>query len=172
MRDDACKVCGSNKGFRQVSKLCGKHRQQMHKHGKIAKRTIQDGNEYIDVKTHIEMVLFDRQCKEKGRTLIDHRDKERVEEVGSWCMGTQGYPFNGRIKMTLHRFILGKRKGLEIDHINGSKLDNRRSNLRFVTHAVNTQSWVASYKMYLIKQFKAHLASGQDAESFFKQLLK
>lgn len=32
---------------------------------------------------------------------------------------------------------MGARPGFEIDHVNGDKLDNRRENLRFVTHSAN-----------------------------------
>lgn len=36
--------------------------------------------------------------------------------------------------------IMGKREGLEIDHRNGDKLDNRRENLRHVTRSQNLQN--------------------------------
>lgn len=37
----------------------------------------------------------------------------------------------------IHRLILNAPKGYEIDHINNNGLDNRRSNLRIVTHLQN-----------------------------------
>lgn len=40
----------------------------------------------------------------------------------------------------LHRLIVDAPKGLEVDHINGDPLDNRRANLRIVTHAQNLQN--------------------------------
>jgi hypothetical protein len=47
----------------------------------------------------------------------------------------------------LHRAVLGLEHGdpREGDHIDGNKLDCRRSNLRIVTHAQNVQN-VSSYK--------------------------
>jgi hypothetical protein len=40
-------------------------------------------------------------------------------------------------RLTLHGFILGERNSLDIDHRNGSGLDNRRSNLRLATRTQN-----------------------------------
>lgn len=37
----------------------------------------------------------------------------------------------------MHQLILPPRTGFEIDHINRSGLDNRRSNLRYCTHSEN-----------------------------------
>lgn len=48
---------------------------------------------------------------------------------------------DGRITAVLmHRVILGAKKGQIVDHINGDGLDNRRENLRFVTHGQNMQN--------------------------------
>src|SRR5262245_34597473 len=43
----------------------------------------------------------------------------------------------GRTRPKLHRFLMPPRAGLEVDHVNRDKLDNRRANLRYVTHGEN-----------------------------------
>lgn len=40
----------------------------------------------------------------------------------------------------LHRFITGDPSGLDVDHLDGDPLNNRRSNLEAVSHQVNTQN--------------------------------
>jgi hypothetical protein len=47
-----------------------------------------------------------------------------------------------RKTVLLHNFLIGRRSGLEVDHVNGDSLDNRRANLRFVTHGVNVANRV------------------------------
>ena len=58
--------------------------------------------------------------------------RRRVKVEGKWRMAY------------LHRFVLGlpvgANAGLEGDHINHQTLDNRRCNLRAVTHAQNVQN--------------------------------
>ena len=70
----------------------------------------------------------------------DEADAKFVESH-TWCL-TAGYTttgLNGRTQY-LHRLLLNAPPGSIIDHINGDKLDARRSNLRFVTHAENLQN--------------------------------
>ncbi len=42
--------------------------------------------------------------------------------------------------ISLSRFIVGAAKGSCVDHINGDRLDNRKSNLRICSHAANTKN--------------------------------
>jgi hypothetical protein len=44
----------------------------------------------------------------------------------------------GSESMYMHRFILPTKRGYDIDHINGDKLDNRKCNLRIATRSQNT----------------------------------
>ena len=42
-----------------------------------------------------------------------------------------------RVSLRLHRVIMNAPDNLQVDHINGNGLDNRKSNLRLVTHTQN-----------------------------------
>ena len=75
--------------------------------------------------------------------IIDDDDYERVSQY-SWCYHSNGYAARGYWKdkklvvEKMHQLIMGRAPiGMEIDHINGNRLDNRRCNLRFVTHQQN-----------------------------------
>jgi HNH endonuclease len=47
------------------------------------------------------------------------------------------YMTDAKKTLVLHKLISGAKSGQKVDHINGDRLDNRLSNLRFCTHAEN-----------------------------------
>lgn len=74
-------------------------------------------------------------------SIIDAEDINRVSRY-AWCCLQNGYAFN-RIAGYLHRYLLDPPPGMEVDHINGDRLDNRRStNLRTCTVAENRRNRV------------------------------
>lgn len=77
------------------------------------------------------------------KTIIDDVDFEKVSNHKWHVFGTHKYAGRDIVvdgkskKLLLHRFIMNPKDGMEVDHINGDKLDNRRSNLRIATHRQN-----------------------------------
>jgi hypothetical protein len=74
----------------------------------------------------------------KFYSMIDDEDYKLASKY-KWYLN-QGYASRTEYKkgisssMKLHRLIMDCPKGLEVDHINHDKLDNRKTNLRIVTH--------------------------------------
>jgi hypothetical protein len=70
---------------------------------------------------------------------IDDEDAERVFSR-KWrvFLGNKGhlYAASGRAEL-MHRFILDAPRGMQVDHINGDGLDNRRANIRLATISQN-----------------------------------
>ena len=85
-------------------------------------------------------------CKEIQLTrglvaLVDDEDYDELSKY-KWSFDGRSYARRreGGASIRMHIQLMGKIDGLEIDHINGNGLDNRRRNLRRVTHAQNTQN--------------------------------
>ncbi|MCK9460667.1 MAG: HNH endonuclease [Proteobacteria bacterium] len=81
--------------------------------------------------------------------LVDDDDFEWLSQW-KWCAIKHWNTFyamrmsktvNGkRENIQMHHAIIGKKEGLVTDHINGNGVDNRRENLRHVTHRQNGQN--------------------------------
>ncbi len=72
--------------------------------------------------------------------LVDVEDAEYLLSM-NWYLGNNGYVTtrkDGRLQM-MHRLINQTPKGMETDHINNIRLDNRKCNLRTCTRTQNAQ---------------------------------
>lgn len=87
----------------------------------------------------------------KGACTIVDDDDYGALSSRKWHLATNGYairyayvgPKNGRSNYSpvmMHRAVLNAPKGTTVDHINGNKLDNRKSNLRLCTQEQNCRN--------------------------------
>lgn len=96
--------------------------------------------------------MRDRDGAIRAHALIDAADAERVLAL-RWHLNSNGYVVHtmhedGRTrKLRLHRFLMDMQPGdpREVDHENGDPRDNRRSNLRVGTRALNQQNRKGAY---------------------------
>jgi hypothetical protein len=82
-------------------------------------------------------------------TFVDDDDYEKVKSF-KWHLTENGRVRYARrqwrengvcFKIYLHRLLLDAPKGMEVDHIDGDGLNNRRCNLRLCTHAQQAQAF-------------------------------
>lgn len=71
-------------------------------------------------------------------TIVDKEDFEKLNRH-KWCVSSGGYAvrISGGKMIMMHRIIMKTPKGLDTDHVNSNKLDNRRKNLRVCTRSQN-----------------------------------
>lgn len=84
------------------------------------------------------------------KILVDDDDFDYLNQW-KWKIGKRGYAVRGVYDhvcngkrlykdVTLHRLVIRARPGEMVDHINGDKLDNQKSNLRLCNHAENMRN--------------------------------
>ena len=90
--------------------------------------------------------LESSQGKIRGETSVDTEDFKRFSNF-KWRLLTptnyvvRSQTTNGKKKvLLLHREIMSAPEGMTVDHINGNRLDNTKSNLRLATIAENTRN--------------------------------
>ena len=91
-------------------------------------------------------------CKEIQLTrglvaLVDDEDYDELSKY-KWSFDGRSYARRreGGASIRMHIQLMGKIDGLEIDHINGNKADNRISNLREASRVKNQQNQISAYK--------------------------
>lgn len=110
------------------------------------RRKLMDRNNYImHPESNIcEMILYNRQCQEVGRAIIDMEDYEKCKDI-SWSLDPKGYcvgSYKGN-KYRLHRYLVNCPDDMVVDHINRITFDNRKENLRITTPRVNAINTVS-----------------------------
>jgi hypothetical protein len=78
----------------------------------------------------------------KGEEIqVGEQDYETINKIGWHIQNGYARGCVERKKISMHKFVMGEPpKGMEIDHINRNKLDNRRMNLRFVSKSENAHN--------------------------------
>jgi len=80
----------------------------------------------------------------KGIVKVDDEDFDLISRY-HWY-NNHGYALNEtvtdgkKVRLRMHRLILGKNAGKYTDHINGDKLDNQKHNLRACSNAQNMRN--------------------------------
>ena len=136
-----CEWC-NRKQNRSGKGYCRRHYDQIRAYGYVLDvRTSADDNR-INVKgDYAEMVLTDGKDNFQGIVKLSIEDIEKIKGH-HWSDNGKGYArcFVGTSPLYLHRFIMDCPDDMEVDHINRDKRDNRRCNLRVVSHGVNSRN--------------------------------
>jgi len=136
-KERRCVVCGE--AFRSTFDglpYCNRHYLKMKFYGTTEKIS-RYRNTIVDKGDHCEILTS------RGEVIaVDKNDLDLVQGH-SWCIDKRGYVvanIDGKTK-TIHRHILGlKDSKISVDHVNGNKLDNTRSNLRPCKQKLNSKN--------------------------------
>ena len=74
--------------------------------------------------------------------IVDEEDYENLSRYQWYVLGHKNKEYAARYvgnnkHLRMHRILLNAPDGIEVDHINGNRLDNRKCNLRLATRAEN-----------------------------------
>jgi len=93
-------------------------------------------NEYVVSGDICFVLVFDKNKNPKCFFIIDSEDLPKIDKL-QWSSLSNGYIYNAKNKILLHRFLIGASKGFDVDHKDGFIKNNRRSNLRECSRSQN-----------------------------------
>ena len=139
-KDTECKI-----KYVKGKTLCPKHITQLYRYGCFDDNTIYKPNDYVFYDDYAEIILRNRKHEEVGRAIIDLDDVDKCKQYHWYRRKTTSNTdyaiasIRGTVnkKIHLHRLIMNYDGPLDIDHIDMNGLNNRKSNLRIVTHSEN-----------------------------------
>jgi len=135
MKERKCKVEGCNKKH-EARGYCKRHYDQIARLGKLLEDKRHSRFRIKGADVYIE---FYKYGKVVGETIIDIEDLDKIKEY-RFHKDSRGYATNSK-KIPLHHLIIGKPpKGFVTDHKDRNRLNNKKSNLRFITNQQNTMN--------------------------------
>lgn len=138
----SCIICGSTKHVktRNGKPYCSRHYQQIKRHGKVLDRTVYDPNQIIIHNDHAELICYTKDGREKARALISLADVDRIKKYKWSYNSVTGMVTACQGRVYLSRYIMDCPAEMQVDHVNGNRLDNRRQNLRICTATQNAMN--------------------------------
>lgn len=129
----------------------------------VQRKSTKKGNEYIFEKD-IAKIQINSPKYGYFEAIIDIEDYEKVKDctwgirkatsTGEFYVSTTIIKKTIRENFELQNFLLGKSKGMMVDHIDHNTLNNRRSNLRLVSSQENARNRMKYKKGYIGVTFK------------------
>ena len=149
----SCSFCGATEGDTRIivskkfnTTVCRKHFLQLLRHNSVFV-TRYDKNTYDNCGDYCCINIFSKNGFIVGKALIDKEDVAKCSNY-KWRL-SHGYAVaheSGTNKSVfLHRLILEYSGSDCVDHINHNKLDNRKINLRVISHSANTANREIKY---------------------------
>lgn len=136
--------CKVKNCYKEVLSLgfCNRHWKQNHLYGHVLKTSLKDPCKIKVFKNHAKIELLNINHKKIGYALIDVDDVVKIKQSRWHLHLSHGISYAISTKLgPMHRYLLSLIDSpLEVDHINGNGLDNRKKNLRAVTHLENMRN--------------------------------
>jgi hypothetical protein len=128
----------------EIAKQCGVSRQCISSRVQRARWKLWHGRaidkEILVLDDTCEVLIYNRFSKVIAKSIIDIEDLDLVKPY-TWSLYTGGYIRSAKLRTSMHRFLMSPiPDGMQVDHINRIRLDNRRSNLRIVTRSENMKN--------------------------------